>query len=196
MDIAAPLLAVARQRTSHLPLVQLVEADAQTWPFPDASADAVYSRFGVMGFGDVVAAFTNLRRILRPGGRLAFVSWRPLAENELDHLPLAAAGFAAPVDISPFSLSDPDTIRSILQASGFSSITVTAHDALVSSGDIDAMTDVLLKIGPLGRILRSAPDLRPGARQRLRPVFAARGNPSSVALRAAVWIVTGKSADT
>jgi|GEM_PF-891869 len=193
VDIAAPLLAVARQRTSHLPQVQLVEADAQTWPAPDASADAVYSRFGVMGFTDLVAAFTNLRRILRPGGRLAFVSWRPLAENELDHLPLAAAGFAAPVDRSPFSLSDPDSIRPILQAAGFTGITITAHDSLVSSGDIDTMTDVLLKVGPLGRILRAAPDLHPGARQRLRHVLATRGNPASVALRAAVWIVTGKT---
>ena len=196
VDIAAPLLAVARQRTSHLPHVQLVEADAQTCPVPDASADVVYSRFGVMGFADLVAAFTNLRRILRPGGRLAFVSWRSLAENELDHLPLAAAGFAAPVDISPFSLSDPDTIRSILQSADFTGITIAAHDAFVSSGDVDAMTDVLLKVGPLGRILRSAPDLRPGARQRLRHALATRGNPDSVALRAAVWIVTSKTMDS
>lgn len=196
VDIAAPLLAVARQRTRHLPQVQLVEADAQTWPFPDASADAVYSRFGVMGFSDMTAAFMNLRRILRPDGRLAFVSWRPLSENELDHLPLAAAGLTAPVDSRPFSLSDPDTIRSILQASGFTGITIAPHDALVSSGDVDAMTEVLLKVGPLGRILRAAPDLRPEARQRLRQALAARGNPACVKLRAAAWIVTGEAGET
>lgn len=194
VDIAGLLLDVARERTLHLPQVRRIEADAQVLPLPDATADAVFSRFGVMGLQDPVAAFANLRRILRPAGRLGFVCWRAFADNELDHLPMTAAGFSAPVDASPFSLSDPDTTRRTLAAAGFTDITITAQDALVSSGGLEAMTDILLQIGPLGRILRGAPDLRALARPRLRNALAARGDPRLVQLQASVWIVIGQAA--
>jgi SAM-dependent methyltransferase len=154
----------------------------------------VYSRFGVMGFRDPVAAFANLHRILRPRGSLAFVCWRALTENELDHLPLSAAGFAAPIDNTPFSFADPPTIRRTLSAAGFTDITIDPHDEDVSSGDLDAMLQVLLRVGPLGRILRENPKLRANAAQRLRAALAQRGDPSSVHLRASVWIVTAKAA--
>jgi SAM-dependent methyltransferase len=193
VDIAPLLLDVARQRTTLVPQVQLIEADAQVLTLPDASVDAVYSRFGVMGFAAPVAAFANLRRILRPHGQLAFVCWRALQENELDHLPLTAGGFAAPADHTPFSLADPDTIRSTLAAAGFSDIVIDPHDEEVSSGDLDAMLQVLLKVGPLGRILRENPALRAKAAPRLRATLAARGDPSSVCLKASVWIVTART---
>ncbi len=194
VDVAPLLLDVARAHTRFVPQVQLIEADAQVLTLPTASVDAVYSRFGVMGFRDPVAAFANLRRILRPPGSLAFVCWRAPHENELDHLPLTAAGFAAPVDHTPFSLADPATIRHTLSDAGFTDITIAPHDEDVSSGNLDAMLQVLLKVGPLGRILREDPALHPKAAQRLRDALAKRGDPSSVHLQASVWIVTAKAA--
>lgn len=74
VDIAPLLLEVARRRTEHLGQVRLFEADAQSVPLPAASVDAVYSRFGVMGFRDPVAAFGHLCALLRPSGRLASVA--------------------------------------------------------------------------------------------------------------------------
>jgi SAM-dependent methyltransferase len=107
VDIAPLLLEVARRRSRLLRQVRLIQADAQSLDVPAGSADAVFSRFGVMGFDDPVAAFANFRRILRPSGRLAFSCWRSLAENELDHLPLAAAGVGWSADESAFSFADP-----------------------------------------------------------------------------------------
>ena len=52
----------------------------------DGSFDAVLSSFGVMFFDDAAAAFANLRRALRRGGRLAFLCWRAREENP-DHHP-------------------------------------------------------------------------------------------------------------
>ena len=61
------------------------------------------SRFGVMFFEDPVAAFENIRRAAKPGGRMAFVCWRTEAENPtftlgsdvlLARLSVAAAGRA------------------------------------------------------------------------------------------------------
>src|SRR6516164_9500507 len=63
--------------------VRFVHADAQVFPFEPASFDAAFSRFGVMFFADPTAAFINIRRGLRPSGRLAFVCWRALEENPL-----------------------------------------------------------------------------------------------------------------
>lgn len=197
VDLAPLLLDVARQRSALLSQIRLIEADAQDLPLPDASADAAFSRFGVMGFRDPEAAFSNLRRILRPGGQLGFVCWRALDENELDHFPLAAAGLDAPVDQTPFSFADPDTISHTLHAAGFTAITLAPHDEDVSSGDLDAMVQVLSSVGPLGRILRETPDLRARAEPRLRAALAARragrGDPASVHLRASVWIVTART---
>jgi len=82
--------------------VRFVQADAQVFPFEPASFDAAFSRFGVMFFADPTAAFINIRRGLRPNGRLAFVCWRALEENPLDIVPLRAA-FA---HLPPFAAAD------------------------------------------------------------------------------------------
>lgn len=195
VDIASRLLEIAKRRTSSLSQVSLIEADAQFLDFPSGRADAVFSRFGVMAFSDPVAAFANFRRILRPSGVLVFCCWRSLQENELDHLPLAAAGFHSPADDSPFSLADPEHIRRTLTAAGFGEIVIQSHDEKVSSGDLDAMTEVLLKVGPLGKIVRENPALRATAEPRLREALAALGDPSKVELLASVWIVTARAGE-
>ena len=193
VDIASRLLEIAKRRTGSLSQVSLIEADAQYLDFASESADAVFSRFGVMAFSDPIAAFANFRRILRPSGVLAFCSWRSLQENELDHLPLAAAGFHSPADDSPFSLASPEHIRRTLFAAGFAEIVIRPYDEKVSSGDLDAMTEVLLKVGPLGKIVRENPALRATAEPRLRQELARLGDPSKVELLASVWIVTARA---
>jgi len=193
VDVAPLLLAIARQRTEALSQVKLVQADAQRLDLPSESTDAVFSRFGVMTFDDPVAAFANFRRILKPSGALAFCCWRSLPENELDHLPLSAAGFQSAIDERPFSFADPRHIRRTLEPAGFSEIIIQPHDERVSSGDLDAMTCVLLKVGPLGKIVRENPTLRATAEPLLREALAALGDPSSVQLSAAVWIVTARA---
>jgi SAM-dependent methyltransferase len=193
VDIAPQLLAIARQRTQQLGQVRLIQADARTLDLPTGGADAVFSRFGVMAFDDPAAAFANFHRILRPSGALAFVCWRSLVENELDYLPLSAAGLEAMVDETPFSLADPEHTRRILEKAGFSDIAIRPHDEMVSSGDLDAMVSVLLKVGPLGKIIRETPAMRDAAETRLRQALAALGDPARVGLLASVWIVTARA---
>ncbi|WP_244534909.1 methyltransferase domain-containing protein [Methylobacterium sp. UNC300MFChir4.1] len=193
IDVAEPLLTVAAQRMRALLNVSVIEADAQTIDLPSESVDAIYLRFGVMGFADPVAAFTNFRRMLRPSGRLAFVCWRALAENELDHLPLTAAGISGVGDDAPFSFADPRVIDEVLGRAGFEGIGVRAHNARVSSGDLDAMTEVLLKVGLLGKIVREHPARRAEVEPRLRAALAKLGDPAQVSLTASVWIVTARA---
>lgn len=195
VDVAPLLLAIAKRRTEPFSQVRLIQADAQALDLPSESADAVFSRFGVMTFDDPVAAFANLRRILKSSGALAFCCWRSLQENELDHLPLSAAGFPSLVDESPFSFADPEHICRTLETAGFRETIIQPHDERVSSGDLDAMTSVLLKVGPLGKIVRENPALEVSAEPLVREALTALGDPSRVQLTAAIWIVTARAGE-
>src|SRR5262249_55283735 len=98
--------------------------------FRPASFDLAISRMGSMFFGDPVAAFTNINRALRPQGRLLLLTWQNLADNEwLSEFRTAMAVGrtlpAPPPDApGPFSLSDPDRVRAILNASGFGDVSL------------------------------------------------------------------------
>lgn len=173
--------------------------DAQTHRFEPGSFNAVFSRFGMMFFADPRAAFGNLKMALRPGGRLSFVCWRGLGENELDNLPLRTAAPHLPskmvsdtAEAPWFSFSDPDYLRTIAGDAGFLGIEIVPHDVLVSSGSLQAMVDVCSRVGALGAILREHPDLRRDAIAALRQALAERDSPEGPALRAATWIVSGR----
>src|SRR3954471_8854633 len=80
VDVSERMLEHARRQP--MPNVDYLLADAATYEFEPESFDVCISRFGVMFFDDLVGAFTNLRRALRPGGRLVALVWQPRAENE------------------------------------------------------------------------------------------------------------------
>jgi SAM-dependent methyltransferase len=190
VDIASRVLTAARSRTAHLPQVTLLLEDAAILDLRDESVDGVYSRFGVMAFGDPSGAFANLRRMIRRGGRIGFVCWRSLQENEIDFLPLQAAGLENAVDETPFSFERPDFVTNVLRSAGFGAVAIREFDAQVSSGDVDAMVKVLTNVGPLGKILRENPALLDVAEPRLRAALSARRKSAQVMLGAATWIVT------
>ena len=87
-DVSEPMLGRARERIGERAGVAYVCADATTYGFAPGWADLLFSRFGVMFFGDPVAAFANMRCGLRPGGRTVFACWRKPAENPWMMLPL------------------------------------------------------------------------------------------------------------
>src|SRR5262245_52278915 len=91
IDLSAAVLAFAQRAAQGCERVRFVQADAEVFPFEPASFDAAFSRFGVMFFADPAAAFINIRRSLRPNGRLAFVCWRALEASPLDIVPLRAS---------------------------------------------------------------------------------------------------------
>ena len=56
-----------------------------------------------MFFADSTRAFANLRRMLKRGGRVGFVCWRSIGDNELDSLPVKAADLSMPIGWRPFT---------------------------------------------------------------------------------------------
>ncbi|MGH8833576.1 MAG: class I SAM-dependent methyltransferase [Actinomycetes bacterium] len=93
VDISTAMLEPARQRVAAdgVDNVELLHADAQVHRFENESFDVIISRFGVMFFDDPQAAFTNLARALRPGGRLAFVCPQDPLKSEWVAVALGAA---------------------------------------------------------------------------------------------------------
>ncbi|TCK17071.1 malonyl-CoA O-methyltransferase [Thiogranum longum] len=83
LDIAPPMLKRARQRGRWLRRPQCVCADAERLPFGDNSFDMVFSNLMLQWCIDLDAVFSELRRVLRPGGLLLFSSFGPDTLREL-----------------------------------------------------------------------------------------------------------------
>jgi ubiquinone/menaquinone biosynthesis C-methylase UbiE len=190
IDVSAPLLAEARRRSAAAGLTNttFVQGDAQVHPFEPASFDVVVSRFGVMFFGDPVAAFANLARALGSGGRLAVLSWqlrRPLAAGR----PLPEPPGDAP---GPFGLSDPDRVRRVLAAAGFEAVDVTEVPRVVRLGaDAEDAFDFVAGLGMTRGLLGGLDDdVRRAALDELRATLAEHATPDGVLLGAAAWLTT------
>src|SRR5699024_6088691 len=138
----------------------------------------------VMFFADPPAAFMNIRRALKPGGRLSFVCWRGPGENPIMRLPMEAAGSAVPPPSppepdapGPFAFANPDRVQGVLEGAGFVDVALTAHGDRVGGGDLETALALALKIGPLGAILREHPQLREEVAPRVRTALAAHDGP-------------------
>jgi len=202
VDLSSRMLERARQRAVEEGLgnVDFLQADAQVHPFDDSSFDVAISRTGAMFFGDPVAAFSNVGRSLRPGGRLALLVWRSLPENHWirDFRDAAAAGRELPPPPpdapSPFALADPSRVRTILGSAGFSDIDLEPADELMWFGDTaDAAFSFVAGQGVIRFMLR---DLDDDARQRaladLRRTIEAHATDEGVLYPSAAWIVTAR----
>lgn len=105
--------------------VQWRQADAMNLPFPDGTFDAVVCQFGVMFFPDKARAFSEARRLLRPGGVLLFNVWDRITENEFADVVTAAQESVFPDDPprflarTPHGYHDRRTIEADLAAGGF-----------------------------------------------------------------------------
>jgi len=167
VDISETMVAAATRRAAKgkASNVRFVVADAQTQPLGEGF-DGVYSRFGVMFFADPAAAFTNVVRSLRPGGRLGCVVWGPLTDNPWMFVPTLAAGpmlsaelrIPGPDEPGPFSLAEPDRITTVLGQAGFSDVTVERLDGarLVTAASVHEDLRTLLEVGPLSEAYDAA----------------------------------------
>ena len=165
VDISEPMLALARRRSAEQghDHVRFLRTDAQTHPFEAATHDLLLSRFGVMFFSEPVAAFANLRAALRPGGRLTFVCWAPLADNPWFALPLAVGvRWLGPPDPQPprapgpLALAETGYVEEILSGAGFAAIRIeTVMTPMPGAATAEAEAEFACQVGPLTRLLQT-----------------------------------------
>ena len=125
-DLNRPMLAMAVEIGTSRP-VAWHQADAMRLPFEDAQFDAVVCQFGVMFFPDKPQVFSEVRRVLRPGGVLLFNVWDRIEENELAHTVTTALESLFPQDPprflarTPHGYHDLARVEHDLQRAGFAS---------------------------------------------------------------------------
>ena len=104
---------------------------------PGQSFDAAISRVGLIYFPDRHAALTGIHHVLRDDGRFATITYSTAAANPFFSIPVsiirerAALPAPEPGQPGPFSLADPDTLRTELTAAGFHDVVVEVMDAPV-----------------------------------------------------------------
>ncbi len=205
IDISEVMLDVARRRIASRKIenATLALADAAVERFEPGVCDLAFSRFGVMFFDQPTEAFANIKRSLKPGGRLAFVCWRPYKDNPFFSAPHWAAKPFLPTEEEavpdpdapgPFAFADPDRVRRILGDSGFTSITIEPADVmlpLAPPGDLDTATRFIVQIGPVARALASADaEQRRQAEAAVTKAIAPFDGAEGVRLPARIWVVS------
>jgi SAM-dependent methyltransferase len=205
VDISQPMLERARYRTAGLPQVETLLADAAAHRFPAESFDLMFSRFGVMFFGDPTAAFAHLRGALKPNGRLVFACWRPFPENPWMMIPFAAATKhvprpprPGPEDPGPFSFADTERVTRILTQAGFSAPAIAKFDFVMDIAGgrgVDAAVESAAQIGAAAGALKDQPEeLRQKALGEMRDALSGHEKDGRVELAGAVWIVSTERA--
>lgn len=206
IDISERILAQARGRavSSVASNVAFECADAQPHRFDSMAFDVVYSRFGIMFFDDPVAAFSNIRQAIKPGGRMAFICWRPINANQWVRLPLEVAANhlplppqSSPEEPGPFSFGDSNRVLQILAAAGFVNTSIEQYDTTFNVGaSLDEAVTFLTHIGPASSAIGS-PDVDDTSRTRtvaeLRNTLASYKTVNGVELEAATWVVTARN---
>ena len=204
VDPCSDFLEVARAdaRNAQIGNATFVRGDAQTMPF--AGFDRVFSAFGVMFFAQPVAALRNLRSGLQSGGRMQLLVWGTRSDNPWLTLAMEACdrvlppitADAATCGPGPFSMSEPETLRWMLERAELAQVELHPSLAEVFVGaDVEHAIDFQLALGPAGERMRVAgatgTDVERRIRDELRSLFLAHQRPDGIWLSSSVWYATG-----
>lgn len=178
--------------------IDAVEADGQALPFPDAPFDLGISMFGLMFFPDRPRGWSELYRVLAPGGQALVSSWAPMERSTYTQAVVAALRPEGlpPSGTPPTGLEDPDVFEAEMRSAGFADVVVrdVAHSITVE--DVGAFwRDQLTGSAPVSLWKNSIPlgeweATEAAALARLRRHL---GNLPAV-LSATAWIGTGRKA--
>jgi len=141
-----------------------IAADVQTYPF-QPEFDFCFSRFGTQFFENPVAGLKNMRRSLKPGGRMAMIVWRVIEDNPWLGLPKQIVSQYLPepgenarsCGPGPFSMANPEVVSKQLEIAGFTDVTFERIDVpLVVGRTTEDAIGFQLALGPAGEVYREA----------------------------------------
>ena len=179
-DLAPSMVEAARQRGAELGIdnADYEVLDAQAMHFKDASFDGAICRWGFMLMPDPAAALAESRRVLKPGGRLAFAVFTAPDENpfasiparilvDVGHMPRPSSDWQPGI----LALGDRARLQSLLDASGFASTQIETVDMEWTFTDADDYWTFLVDLTALGPLVAS---LSVAARADLRTAIDGR----------------------
>ena len=205
LDISGPMLAegARRARAAGITNIDWRQADPATAALDEY--DLLTSAFGVMFFGDRVAAFANLRRAAARDARMALVCWRTLGENPWMEVPMKAVAQHLPPRPKPvpnapgmFAFADPEHVTEVLTAAGWA---VPRFEKLDMDLDVAAgrgLEEAVVQstqIGAVNSWLRNQPqEVVSTAIASLREALAPYVDSASVRLPGAMWLISSTPA--
>ena len=188
-DFAPEMVAAARRRAEEVGVenTQFRTLDAERMDLESDSVDGVLCRWGYMLMVDPAAAFAETRRVLRPGGRLAFSVWAARERNPWVSLAsriLADLGYVPPPDPEApgaFAMADPRRIRELVVGAGFAEPEVEEIHFRRRFVNRDAYWRFLVETAAsMSPVLRSLPPearrtVREGVHEAARPFHSGEG---------------------
>jgi len=202
IDISSQALALARKRANAAghSKIEFIEADAQTHAFEPESFDTIISRFGSMFFADPIEAFANLRRALRPGGKLSIVAWRGPMESVWTTIAVEAAiavfgrppELGAPDGPGPFAFADGDRFSTVVGEAGFKDLSlVSLTRPMVMGRDVEDAVRLVAETPQAKGLFAGQPRQKiDAAIQALREGFAPFGTVDGVITSGKAWLLT------
>ncbi len=199
LDLSAPMLQAARQLAALAAAASagFVQADAQTAPLRPATFDVLISKFGTLFFDDPAAAFANLAAAVRPGGRLAILTWQDDEHNEMFAIPKRAFGAHAPGTgpVAGDLFADPPQITTLLSGTGWTDIQITPLTEPAWLGtDADDVMSYVRGTQAVRTLTASLPD--PSQAEpilaALAGQYATRQHPDGVWVQAATFLSTAR----
>ncbi len=135
-DLVQPMLDAAQRNAKDEGLTNITfqQVDMEDIPFEDGRFDRITARFGIMFPPDTQLALSEIKRVLKPGGRVAFTVWAPIAENPsftVINGPLMAAGLLKPPPPdapTPFRFGEPGSLTAQLRQAGFNDVHEEVRD--------------------------------------------------------------------
>ena len=134
-DLVPGMLDNVRQNARALGLTNMEfrQADAEQLPFSDQEFDRVTCRFGIMFFPQIDKALANVRRVLKPGGRVSFIVWGSFEDNPLFAATLGPFMKHVPIPPTPpdaptiFRFADENKLANTLKSAGLHSVETRKH---------------------------------------------------------------------
>ncbi|MCK9619309.1 MAG: malonyl-ACP O-methyltransferase BioC [Methylobacter sp.] len=142
LDIALPMLQVTRTKLAGTPHVFYVCADAEQLPLNGQIADSVFSNLALQWCTNLEAVFTDIKRVLKPGGRLVFSTFGPQTLQELKSAWAEVDGYN---HVNEF-YSEQQLIR-FLQLAGYTEIKIETKLYISSYGSVLDLMKELKQIG-------------------------------------------------
>jgi len=210
IDCCDTFLDYARRdvQAAGLDNVTFLRGDAEI-ALPDTQFDFVFSRFGTMFFANPVAGLRNMRKALKPGGRMVHIVWRNRADNPwlsmakdvvLQFLP-PPGDDARTCGPGPFSMSDEPMVTGMMKSAGYENIEFRRVDAPVLIGNsVQDAIGFQLALGPAGEVFREAGAEAEEKRNQIEAALAEaidrqKRAADGIVMDSSSWMISGTSPD-
>lgn len=198
IDFAPRMIEILKERMAGAAHVTCEVMDGQSLPLEDDSFDCAAAAFALMLFADRAAGFSELNRVVKPGGRVMVANWSGQrdcgAMSFLDGIIRRTFPWMPQPRLPPlFSLADPAVFRAEMEAAGFRDVTLLKITREMIFENADAAFGMVSSAAPAALAMMSSLGQveRDNLRAEIERVFAQDHRGGPVRLENAARVAVG-----